>query len=456
MDRVSTASAVPGSLPPGPDGRRLRHLWERFTRYDLLLERLHREYGGICTFGLPSQRAWVVSAPELVQQVLVDRRSSFEKGPVYKRSHVLGGPTILTADGEDHRRRRKLVQPSFHRKALTGYAEVMMQAADAHARSWRDGQVVDLDDEMHALAADIAAQTFFGRGSRVDSQIIKDVLNGVAWDFALNLAPLGGLLRRLPLPQNRRAARAYAALDREIYAIIAAARDAPQERVDLISLLVRARDEDGEHRSFDDGEVRDEAYIILMAGHETTATGLTWALYLLDRNPDARERIEREIDEVLDGRLPTLADLDRLVYTGAVFDEALRLCPPIYVIGRRAIEDVVIGDWLLPSGSWVQVCMLPSHRDEASFPQAGRFRPERWLEDDVPARHKFAYFPFGGGDRICIAGAYGKMEAKFVLATLLQRWRIDAVSNKPAGVDPLMFYRVKGGLPVRVTERRRG
>jgi len=445
---------MPPRLPPGPDGNHFRHLWERLTRYDLLLERLYRDYGGIVAFGLPSQRVTVVFAPELVQQVLVDKRSSFEKGPGYKRSNVLGGPTILTADGDDHRRRRKLVQPSFHRKALTSYAEVMLQEADIRACGWRDGQVLDLDDEMHGLAVNIAAKTFFGRDSRVDPQVVKEVLDGVAWDFLLNLAPLGGLIRRLPLRQNRRAARAIAALDREIHAIIAAARDASQERVDLISLLVRARDEEGEFASFDDSEVRDEAYIILMAGHETTATGLTWTFYHLDRNPEARRRIESELDEVLGGRLPTLDDLDKLVYTGMAFDESLRLCPPVYLLGRRALEDVAIGEWLIPAGTVVQVCLLAAHRDQRSFPQPDQFRPERWLEDDVQGRHKFAYFPFGGGDRICIAGAFGRMEAKLILATLLQRWRIETVSKTPAEVDPLMFYRVKGGISVRVTKRR--
>ena len=448
---ASTGMRLP--LPPGPKGRQFRHLRERLGRYDQLLERLHEEYGGIVAFHTPFQHICAVFDPELVQQVLVEKRSSFEKGPGYKRTNVFAGPTIMTSDGEDHRRRRKLIQPSFHRKALVGYAEIMVEEADALQRGWRHGHRVDLADEMQRLTVNIAAAAFFGRDRGVDPRVVQEALKGIEWGFALSQFPSSGLLRRLPLPRNRQAERAFEALDREIYATIEGVRHAGQERMDVISLLVGAVDEEGEHRSFEDAEVRDEAYVILMAGHETTANGLTWTFHHLDRNPSVRARLEQELEEVLEGRPPTMADLEKLPYTGAVFDEALRLTPPIFYIGRRAVEDCRIGDYLIPKGMVVQTCLLPTQRDERHFPQAGRFRPERWLEEGAHRRPKFSYFPFGGGDRICIAGAFAKMEATFVLATLLQRWRIEAVSQEPPELATMVLYRMRGGLPATVHER---
>lgn len=446
-------SAEATGLPPGPKGRGLRHLAQRLRDDAGFLDRLHAAYGGMVAFDMGLMRLCVAFEPELMQQILVTQRHCFEKGPAYKRSNTLTTPTLLTGDGEEHRRRRKLAQPAFHRRALNGYAEQMVTEAAALQQDWADGQVVDVLWEMQQVTLGIAAAAFFGRDARVDPGVVKEVLDGMFWGFRLSVMPLGRLLLKLPLPRNRRAQRAFAALDEAIYRIIGKARSESGDRTDLISLLVRARDEEGAHRPLADIEVRDECYIMLMAGHETTATGLTWTFHHLDRNPQVRERLEREVDEVLAGQPPRLEDVERLPYVQAVFDEALRLSPPIYLLGRRAIADCVIGGYLIPKGTVVQVCLLPAQRDPRYFPEPERFRPERWLEPTAPSRPKFAYFPFGGGDRICIGGAFARMEMTLILAGLVQRWRLEAVSDAPVEIASGVTYAPKGGLPMRLVAR---
>lgn len=452
MTAASAAPAAP-KLPPGPRGGRLRHLLERFRDDIGFLDRLHRTHGGIAAFDMGLMKMCAAFEPDLIQQVLVTRRAAFEKGPGYKRSQVLTNPTLLTGDGEEHRRRRRLAQPAFHRRALVGYAEQMLRAAAEMHRDWADGAVIDVHAAMQKVTLEIAAATFFGRDARVDPAVIREVLDGLLWGFKLALMPFGGVLGKLPLPQNRRARRAFDALDRTIREIIAKARAGTDERTDLLSLLVGARDEEGGYRPLDDGEIRDECYVILMAGHETTATGLTWALHHLAREPAAQERLEREVDDVLGGRPPRLEDVERLTYTQAVLDEALRLCPPIYLVGRRAVEDCVIGDYLIPKGTVVQTCLLQAQRDERFFPEPLRFLPERWLQPADPSRPKFAYFPFGGGDRICIGGAFARMEMTLILASVVQRWRLEAVSDAPPDIAFGATYAPKGGLPMRLSSR---
>jgi len=445
--------AVPTAFPPGPKGRGLRHLRERLADDAGFLMRLHAAHGGFVSLDMAVMKLCVAFDPELIQQILVTRRGSFEKGPAYKRSNTLSTPTMLTGDGVEHRRRRKLAQPAFHRRALVGYAEQMIEEAAALQRDWADGKVVDVLAEMQRVTLGIAAAAFFGRDAHVGTGVVKAALDGLFWGFKLTVLPFGRLLVKLPLPRNLRARRAFAALDAVIYRIIGKARDESAERTDLISLLVRAKDEEDGHRPLDDLEVRDEAYIILMAGHETTATGLTWSFHHLGRNPAVRERLEREVDAVLGGRTPRLEDVERLPYTQAVLDEALRLCPPIYLLGRRATEDCVIGDYLIPKGTVVQVCLLPAQHDAGHFPEPERFRPERWLEPAAAGRPKFAYFPFGGGDRICIGGAFARMEMTLILASVVQRWRLEAVSRAPVEIESGVTYAPRGGLPMRLVAR---
>ena len=303
------------NLPPGPGGLGLDRLRHRIRDGIGFYEQMHREYGDIAYFRILSHKFCVLYDPTLFQEVFVTKRSSFELGPIFKRSGIINDPNSgLTAEGEEHRRTRKLVRTSFGTKALNGYGEIMIEQTMQAQAAWRDGETIDLDAEAQRLALDIATSTFFGSDMWVEPQIVKDVLEAIEWSMALVMLPLGKLVRRLPLPRNRHLKRATRVLDEALNKAIANARGAGEERTDLLSLLVNATDEDGIYDPFNDAELRDLSFILLFTGHETAATSTTWCLYHLSRNPEVRERLEQELDKVLGDRPPTPADYRNLVY----------------------------------------------------------------------------------------------------------------------------------------------
>ena len=455
-DTKNDSAANPGKrLPPGPSGLGLDRLRHRMRDGVGFYEHMQRAYGDIVHFRILSHRFCVLFDPALFQEVFVTKKSSFEVGPIFKRSGLINDPSRgLTAEGDEHKRTRKLVQPSFGARALNGYGEVMVEQALRAQANWRDGDTVDLDVEAQNLALDIATNTFFGSDMRIEPRIIKDVLKSIEWSMALVMLPLGHLVRCLPLARNRQLAHAFRALDQALYRSIANARGAAGERADLLSHLVNATDEDGLYQPFSDAELRDLCFILLFTGHETNATAITWCLYHLSRNPEARERLETELDEVLGGRTPTPADYRNLVYTRAVLDENLRLTPPLYVIGRSALEDCTIGGYHIPQGTIVQLCWRIAHLSETYFPEADKFKPERWMAEKIPEQSRLAYTPFGGGDHICVGSGFGKMAVVLTLATLCQQWRLDVVSPEFPEMNTTVLFRLKNGLPVKLSARK--
>lgn len=450
-------TARSGSLrsPPGPRGRRIRHLLARIRDFPGFLEALHRQYGPIASYSLLSRRFCAVFDPDLIREILVAKRVSFAKTVAYKNIRPVRNPTLLTGDGADHQRRRKLVQPSFGKKGMDEYARVMLDKARLVQERWRDGQPLDAAAEVHRIAISVAVACFFGRDMRVDPKVGKAVVDAMTWDFALGLLPCTNLLRRLPLPANLRARRAWHDMDDVIFEVIRRARDPSQDRADLVSLLVTAEDEEGIEHPFTDDEIRDEALILLMAGHETSATAMAWCLYYIMRNPHVRDAIEREVDGIAADRPLTPKDYRRLPYTKAVFNEALRIAPPIYFVGREALEDCEIGGYRIRKGTVVQPCIRVVHWNEGHFRRPSEFRPERWLEQP-PAHPRHAFLPFGYGPRICIAWGFATMEAVLVMATIARRWRLEPVSSAPAEADSKAVYACKGGLAAIPRRRRNG
>ena len=446
---------TPPPLPPGPPGRRLRHLLARLRDFPQCLDGLNEDYGGIVSYNLLNRKFVVVSDPVLVREVLVTKQRSFHKTLGYKDMRPMKNPTIASADGDDHRRRRKLYQPSFGRKGMTAYSQIMVEMAHAMRERWRDGEVIDGAAEMHDLAMNVAVTAFFGRDMRVDPKIGQATVDGCIWDYTLRFLPFTPLLRMLPLPGNLRARRAWRAMDRIIFEVIRRARDRSQDRSDLVSLLVRAVDEEGIDQAFSDEEVRDEAFVLLMVGHDTSSSAMTFCLDHITRNPAVRDRLEREIDDVVGTRRIKPGDARKLPYATAVFNEALRQSPPIYFLGREAIEDCVVGDYFIPRGTIVQTYFRVPHHHPEYFERPAEFRPERWMDDGALRRLKQSYFPFGSGAHMCIAWKFATMEAVYALANVVQRWRIEAISSKPTRVSSAGVYRVKAGLPLRVRERKR-
>jgi cytochrome P450 len=361
--------------------------------------------------------------PELVREVLVTRNASFHKGVVLQRAKIVFGEGLLTSEGDFHRRQRRLAQPAFHRDRIARYAEVMIERAARMCDAWTDGEELDVAHEMMRLTLSVVAKTLFDANVDDEADEIGGALSELMEMFPLLINPFSYLLRKLPLPQVRRTNRAIARLDRTIYSIIQERRRSGEDRGDLLSMLLLAQDVEGDGGAMSDLQVRDEAMTLFLAGHETTANALAWTLYLLARNPDAERELHRELDTVLAGRLPTPANYPRLPLTEMILAESMRLFPPAWGVGRYSIEETRIGDWTLPANAMVVVSQWVTHRDERWWPEPLRFDPSRFTPEAKAARPKFAYFPFGGGSRICIGESFAWMEGVLILATLCQRFR---------------------------------
>ncbi len=442
-------------LPPGPKDLGLLRLVKIFSNKFQLFEQLRKDYGEVVYYRVLRFRHCLLSDPDLIREVHVARRSSFHKAPFQKNLLIFSNPTSVTADGQDHVRQRKLIQGSFRHARIMEYAREMNVEINALQSQWRTGDTYDLAHEMHKLALNIVCATFFGRDINIPTSLTEDTLKTLQWTGKLTILPfgLGKIVARLPLPGNRFRERTCKAMDKLIYKVIEKARN-DEQRTDLISQLTRATDEEGKERPLTDEEVRDEAYVMIMAGHETSANSLAWTFYHLSQNPAVRLRLEAEVDEVLGDRPPTPDDYKRLPYTMAVFMESLRVAAPTYCGMRRAIEDCEIGDYFIPRNTIMCLFWRGAHMNEKYFPRASEFRPERWLEDTVEGQDNDAYFPFGGGKRTCPGATFAKMEAVLAIAVIVRRWRINPVSDDYPAVSTLAFYRFKHGLPVTIEKRQ--
>jgi cytochrome P450 len=397
------------------------------------------------------QQVYFLNHPDLVREVLVTQQHKFKKSRMLERARVLLGNGLLTSEGAEHRRHRRLVQPAFHRDRLTGYAETMIERTCVARERWHDGEVYDMSGEMMRLTLDIVSRTLFS--AQVESQAgeIAVALKDVFALFDMILMPFSEVLEKLPLPPMRRFWAARARLDELIYGIIAARRASGKDTGDLLSMLLLAQDEEGEG-SLSDTQVRDEVLTLFLAGHETTANALTWGWYLLSQNPEAEQRMHAELDEVLGGRTPSMEDLPRLPYTSGVFSETLRLYPPAWAIGRRALEDIELGGHVIPARCVVLLSPFVTHRDPRWFPEPESFRPERWLIEDT-ARPKFAYFPFGGGARVCIGERFAGMEGALLLATVAQKWKFQLVPGHRVQPQAQITLRPKYGMKMTAYAR---
>ena len=442
--------------PPGPRPKMPAANLIPFRR-DMLkfLAKVHREYGDVASFRAAGQWIVLLSHPEAIKDVLVTNHRSFIKGRVLQRSKRLLGEGLLTSEGDVHLRQRRLVQPAFHRSRISGYAEKMVEYA-ARARSrWQNGATLDMHQEMMRLTLAIVAKTLFDADVDSHAGEVGSALNEVMSLFGFLLLPFSEYLENLPLPPVRRMERARDRLDRVIYEMIEQRRAGGEDCGDLLSMLIRATDFEGDGTGMSDKQLRDECLTLFLAGHETTANALTWTWYLLSQNPAAEKRFHAELDRVLGGRLPTGSDYPRLPYTEMVLSESMRLYPPAWSIARMSTEPYRIGPYVLPPKTLFIMVQYLMNRDERWFPEPERFLPERWTAEEKGARPKFVYFPFGGGPRACIGEGFAWMEGVLLLATLGQQWRMRLDPGQRVAIQPQITLRPKHGMRMKL-ERRAG
>lgn len=419
------APVAPGRLPL------LGHTISLLNRPFGFLSSL-RVHGEVVRVYLGPLPVYLVTTPELAWQVLATDAHKFDKGMVFDKIRPLFGNGLLNSDGDFHRRQRRLVQPAFHRKQIAGYVQTMAGAASELVESWRPGDVVAVNKRMENLALAIVARALFstelGRHPIVEAERSMPIVA----KYVMVRAFSPPLLERLPIPANRRFDEAAARFRRVIADVIAAARAEGADHGDVLSMLLRARDEDsGEGMS--DQQVHDEVVTILTAGAETTAVALSWLFHELGQHPDIEQRLHAEIDDVLGGRLVgdlNLDDLPKLEYTERVISEVLRKYP-LLILMRRARVDVDLGGVRITPGTEVALSQFAIHHDPLLYPEPARFDPDRWLPDRAAKLPNGAFIPFGAGVHHCPGQSFARTEIAIVTATVAARWRLVPVAGKP-------------------------
>jgi len=417
------------------------------------LRELARGYGDVAHITAAGENIVVLSHPQMVKDVLITHQRNFRKGRGLERARKLLGNGLLTSEGEDHLRQRRLIQPAFHKERIASYATTMTEYADRIQARWTDGATLDVAEEMMRLTLGVVGRTLFDADVEAQARNVGDALTSVLNSFWTTMLPFADLLEKLPIPLLRKGKAARAQLDAIIYGLIAERRKFPGDRGDLLSMLLLAQDEEQGGRGMTDAQVRDEAMTIFLAGHETTANALAWTWYLLSGAPEIEQQLHAEVDRVLVGRTPTVADLPRLPVVEQVITESMRLYPPAWLIGRRAIGEYRVGEYTLPPRTIVLLSPYVLHRDTRFFAEPDRFMPARWTPEFRQALTPFAYVPFGGGTRRCIGESFAWMELVLVTAAIAQRWRLHVVPGHPVVPQPLVTLRMKHGL--RMTAERR-
>lgn len=441
------------ALPPGPKGTFLAGNLREFAthRLDFFL-RVAREYGDLTTFRFGPRRVFLANHPDLIEQVLVTDAKHYVKHFGARNYMPVLGTGLVTSEGDFWLRQRRLSQPAFLKSRVLSYAPVMGELTRGMLERWRPGTAVDIHYEFSSLTSAIALKTLFGLDDAGDREVFVERLRTA---FDLLSARFGTLLRFphwVPTPQNLRIKSAVKHLHKVVDGFIAAGRARKEPGDDLLSRLVAAQDDDGSRMT--EAQLRDEAMTLYLAGHETTALTLSWSWYLIATHPEVERKLVEEWTRMIDGRSPTPEDLQRLPYTDAVLTEAMRVYPPVYLIGREATTDLELGGYRVRKGCTIFMSQWVTHRDPRYFgPDPEAFRPERWLDGLAKRIPKYAYYPFGGGPRVCIGNTFALMEAAILLATVGQRYRFTLDPNAVIGTNPQITLLPSNGIPATLAVR---
>ncbi len=453
---------MPGepSLPiPGYSAREMLPLLRKIQQDTLgFLMEAFRQHGDLVSFAIPGQSVVLVNNPEWIKHILQDNHHNYTKDTIqYNSLSKITGRGLLTSDGDAWFRNRRLEQPAFARPRLLALDQIVVPAAQKMLAEWdtafQQAESLDIDRQMMRLALEIVGKALFS----IDLSQQAHALTGAvmtALDYIMYQArnmivpPLF-----LPTPRNIHFKQAIQTLDCAVDEIIFGRRRLADSGDDLLGMLLKGRHvQTGQPLSSQ--ELRNEVITLLIAGHETVASALTWSWYLLANNPAARRRLQTEIKEVLGDRLPASADLPRLKYTYQVFAEALRLYPPAWLITRRAVQADQLGPYTLPAGTLVIISPYTIHRHPAFWENPESFNPDRFVDDNESKRPRFAYIPFGGGPRLCIGSNFALIEAQLILAAVVQRYQLDLLPGSAILADALVTIRPRGGLPMRIYQEK--
>lgn len=445
--------------PPGPPSHPILGNLREIRRDTLgFLLSAARQYGDIFSFRFMFFPGLLANHPDHIRHVLQDNHRAYSKQHFdYAILRPVLGEGLLTSDGEYWLRQRRLIQPAFHRQRIAFFGEQMVQETEKMLRRWesqyQEGQVVDIAEEMMRLTLTIVGRALFSVELSAQAGTVGPAfttINAQVSDLFRSVLPTTLKFR---LPGFR---HALGELNQTVQAIIDQRRlelaRSGNAGDDLLAMLIQARAE-GSNDQMTDQQLRDEVVTLLLAGHETTANALTWTWYLLSEHPPAFERLRYELESVLSRRSPCLDDLPQLKYTRMVVNEGLRLYPPAWVISRRAEQDDEIGGYPIPKGTVVSLSPYTMHRHPGFWDAPETFEPERFSPECSEGRPQYAYFPFGGGPRLCIGRDFALQEAVLILATVAQRYRLELAPGHPVEPEPLITLRPKHGMRMTLTTR---
>lgn len=444
---------TPVRRPPGPSPRELLPRISKIQQDALgFLLDISARYGDVAFLAAGSLPVFIINHPDGIKHILQDQNRRYSKETMqYNALSTITGRGLLTSDGAFWLRQRRLVQPAFTRPRMLALDRIVVPAADTMLCRWmenaRSASPVDVDGEMMRLALEVVGKALFSIDLSREAGRLTDAV----------ITALDHIIHRarnvivppdfLPTPRNLRFQRALRTLDQAVYRLISDRRQSGDLGEDLLGMLLQARDEEtGQPMS--DVQVRDEVLTMLIAGHETVASALTWTWYLLAQNPAARSRLREEISTVLGDRLPTSADLSSLPYTAQVFSEALRLYPPAWLITRRAVEADEIMGYAVPAGALMIMSPYAVHRHPGYWDDPLAFHPERFSPENETGRHRYSYIPFGGGPRLCIGSHFAAIEAHLIIAMVTRRFYLDLDPAANVQVDALVTLRPRAGMPM--------
>ena len=435
--------------PPGPAGEFFFGSSRALARDRLgFITQCRETYGDFVHLRMFGRHAYLINDPELVRFVLVEHPEFFQKTPIFKRAtrNIIGNG-LLTSEGDFHKRQRRLAQPAFHHQRIMTYGDIMVDFTQMMLDEWESHETLDIHEEMMQLTMRIVARTLFHADVAEDAHEIGEAITaGLRYATRRTSTPLT-LPDWVPTRANREAKQRIAILHQTIDRVINEHRAANTDQGDLLSMLMLAEDEHGERMS--DQQLRDEAMTIFIAGHETTANALTWTFFLLAQYPEIERKLQDEV-AVLNQIPPTMADLTRLPYTEMVIKESMRLYPPAWIVPRLAVSDFELGGYPIRRNSVLFTSPYTLHRHPRYFPDPERFSPERWTPEWENSLPRYAYFPFGGGPRVCIGNGFAMMETRLVLATILQRSHLRLAAGQQIIPEPVITLRPSHGIQMRV------
>lgn len=449
---MAIRTSTPQRSVPGPRGLPILGVMPEMVGDMLgLFTRTTRVYGGIAQFKLLNKSYLLVTNPDYVKYILQDNYKNYIRGRSVETGRVLLGNGLPLIDGDFWLRERRMLQPAFHRERLGKLANTVTAVIETYMQNWsekaKQNQILDMDDEMMRLTLTVIIKSMFS--SPIDDKILplSHAFQAASKFMLWRSQQMVQLPLSVPLPRHTEYNHALKVLNDTIYPLITNGRTHPKD--DLLGMMLEMRDADtGEGLS--DQQARDEVVTIFFAGHETTAATMSWAFYLLSQHPEIEERLRAEVNNVLNGRIPTFADLPKLVYMQQVINEVLRLYPPAYLFAREAVVEDVLDGYPIPANMLIFISPFVTHRDPNDWPDPELFDPERFTSEQIASRPRHIYFPFGEGPHLCIGNNFAMMEMQLILSMALQHFRLRLVPDHPIALKPEATLRPKYGIKMMI------